>query len=130
MGLDNGITVKRNSMSNSIKALCKFTCDYDKSEQYDFEFAYWRKCWNVYYDIERVLAQSIDNDTQVELTVDNVIKIIKLLKSYNKATWGDRSIWSWKDHKRINRKHIRNLKQLVRLMRKYPDLIAYFYVSY
>lgn len=61
-------------------------------------------------------------------------EIISILKSYNAKTWGYSgwgcSIWEWSEHKKFNRRHIRNLKRLIKIMKKYPELEVYFYDSY
>ena len=70
---------------------------------------------------------------KVKLTIDNIKAIRKLLKTYNFKNWEygwQGSIWEWHEHKPHNRRHIRNLKKLVRIMKKYPDLEVYFYDSY
>ena len=134
MGLDNGICVKRNEYSNSIKGLKGFTQDWDKDKKYDFEFCYWRKCWNVRNDIFNIVAPEINNDSETVLTIEDIAKIIKLLKSYNKKTWDcdswNGSIWTWSEYKAMNRIHIKNLYKLIRLMKRCPKLEVYFYDSY
>ena len=134
MGLDNGIDIVRNDYSNKIKALKRFTTPYDKDEVYPFEVCYWRKCWNVRGDILDIIG--VENECQYMFALDvyDIKEIIKVLKSYNKKTWTyggwEGSIWEWSEHKRINHKHIKNLKYLVKIMKKYPDLEVYFYDSY
>jgi hypothetical protein len=134
MGLDNGICIRRNEYSNSIKALRRFQDSYDKEGKYDFDLCYWRKCWNVREDIFTAICAETDSQYHFVLDIYDIKEIIKVLKSYNKKTWiyggWDGSIWEWPEHKKINRRHIRNLKCLVRLMKKYPELEVYFYDSY
>lgn len=134
MGLDNGIDIKRNEYSNKIKALKRFVEDFDKEGTYDFSVCYWRKCWNVREDIFTAICAEADSQYHFALDVYDIKEIIKVLKSYNKKTWiygnWGGSIWEWPEHKRINRRHIKNLKYLVRVMKKYPDLEVYFYDSY
>lgn len=131
MGFDMGIMVRRDNTSNSVKALKQFAYRNDKAEEYDFEIAYWRKCWNVYSDIEYTLNKSLGNGSVNKLGADDIKDIIKLLKSYNKKTWDySNSIWSWQDYKAMNRKNIRNLKKLIKIMRKYPEISVIIYISY
>jgi hypothetical protein len=134
MGLDNGINIVRNDYSDKIKALKRFTVSYDKDEIYPFEVCYWRKCWNVRGEILDIVG--VENECQYMFTLDipMIEEIISVLESYNAKTWiygswAD-SIWEWSEHKRANRRHIKNLKHLVRVMKKYPDLEVYFYDSY
>lgn len=129
MGLDNGIIVKKNDAINKLFIVNK-NCLYEYSNG-SFEIAYWRKCWNVRADIFNIIEGFADDDLYTSLDRDDICNIIKLLKSYNKKTW-DRSysIWTWAEHKRCNRRHIRYLRRLARLMKKYPDLEVYFYDSY
>lgn len=134
MGLDNGICVKRNDYSNKIKALKHFQDSYDKESKYDFDFCYWRKCWNVREDIFNAISAETDSQYRFNLDIYDIKEIIKVLKSYKEKTWiyggWEGSIWEWSEHKKINRRHIRNLKRLVSLMKKHPELEVYFYDSY
>ena len=134
MGLDNGICVKRNEYSNSIKKLKGFTQDWDKDKKYDFEFCYWRKCWNVRSDIFNIITPETNNNSKTVLTIEDIVKIIKLLKSYNKKTWDcdswNGSIWTWSEHKAMTHIHIKNLYKLIKLMKRFPKLEVYFYDSY
>ena len=133
MGLDNGIDIVRNSYSNKIKALKRFTISYDRNKKYPFEICYWRKCWNVRRDILNIVDQSDTEQYRFDLDTSAIKEILKVLKSYNEKNWeygGYGSIWEWSEHKKFNRRHIRNLKKLVRIMKKYPDLEVYFYDSY
>lgn len=134
MGLDNGINIKRNEYSHKIKALKRFVEDFDKLGKYDFSVCYWRKSWNVREDIFTAICAEADSQYRFVLDVYDIKEIIKVLKSYNKKTWiyggWKGSIWEWSEHKRTNRRHIKNLKYLVRVMKKYPNLEVYFYDSY
>ena len=131
MGLDNGIDIVRNSYSNKIKALKRFTSPYDKDKTDPFEVCYWRKCWNVRGDILDIVGVENECQYQFALDIPMIEEIISVLKSYSKKTWEwSDSIWLWSEHKRINRRHIRNLKRLIKIMKKYPELEVYFYDSY
>lgn len=134
MGLDNGIDIVRNSYSNKIKALKRFTSPYDKDKTYPFEVCYWRKCWNVRGDILDIVGVENECQYQFALDVPMIEEIIKVLKFYNKKTWEyggwSGSTWEWFEYKKANRRHICNLKRLVRIMKKYPELEVYFYDSY
>ena len=135
MGLDNSIKIKRTECTNSISALQRFNIDWDKEHRYDFEVAYWRKCYNVRSMILDVVKGTHDNDSSEPLTIDDIEAIINGLKSFNSKNWHENggSIWDWDDEdypysKKIKR-DIKNLKQLKRLMKKY-DLEVYFIDSY
>ena len=134
MGLDNGINIVRNDYSNKIKALERFTVSYDRHKEYPFEVCYWRKCWNVRADILNIVDQGDAEQYRFYLDISAIKDIIKVFKSYNRKNWqfgGFRgSIWEWFEYKKLNRRHIRNLKRLARIMKKYPDLEVYFYDSY
>ena len=134
MGLDNGINIVRNDYSNKIKALKRFTSPYDKDKTYPFEVCYWRKCWNVRSNIFDIIGVENAYQYQFALDVPMIEEIISVLKSYNAKTWEyggwNGSIWEWSEHKKFNRRHIRKLKRLVKIMKKYPDLKVYFYDSY
>lgn len=134
MGLDNGIDIVRNSYSNKIKALERFTVSYDTNKIYPFEVCYWRKCWNVRGEILDIVGVEDEYQYQFALDIPMIEEIISVLKSYNTKTWGYNglggSIWEWSEHKKFNRRHIRNLKRLIKIMKKYPDLEVYFYDSY
>ena len=132
MGLDNGICVMRAKETKKIEhKLGKFSDDYS----YDFDFAYWRKCWNVRELILNVLGGEKDYCTDYVVSLEDLKIIIKILKSFNKYNWNlaynnNYTIWSWKTYKSANKKHIRQLKYLYKLKKKYPWIIIYFYDSY
>ena len=134
MGLDNGICVKRNNYSDFIKKMKRFEDKTCKKYQFDYDICYWRKCWNVRNDILDIIQTGENEEYHYELTVRDIQIIITILKSYNSKTWDygswSGSIWTWKEHRKINRRHIRNLKTLVKLMKKHPYLEVYFYDSY
>lgn len=133
MGLDNSIMIERNEYSNKIKNKLKsFILDFDDEERYNFEVCYWRKCWNVREDISDAIGGILDN-RRTSLNIDNLKSILLILKGYNKENWkygGWGSIWTWEEHKKINKKHIKNLEYLIKLKKKYPDLEIYFLDSY
>ena len=134
MGLDNGICVKRTTYSDFIKKMKRFEDKTCKKYQLDYDICYWRKCWNVRNDILDIIQTGENEEYHYELTVRDIEIIITILKSYNSKNWDygswSDSIWTWKEHKKINRRHIRNLKTLVKLMKKHPYLEVYFYDSY
>lgn len=135
MGLDNGIEVKRTEYSNSIPELQQFNIEWDKEHKWDFEIAYWRKCWNLRSMIFRVVPGVHNGGISEPLTTEDIDNIIKGLQSFNSENWQENlgSIWDWDDEvhpysEKIKR-DIKNLQILRQLMDKY-DLEVYFYDSY
>ena len=128
MGLDNGIIVKKTELTKRLFKVKK-NCLYEYTG--DFEIAYWRKCWNVRTDIFTVTRGWNNDQSYTSLDRDDIYNIIKLLKSYNKKTWdSNNSIWTWEEHKTANKRHIKYLKFLYKIMKKYPEIEVYFYDSY
>lgn len=130
MGLDNGIEVRRTK--DLPRAVRAFDEERREKNDYDIEIAYWRKCWNVRILIYRVLDMPDENDSEIEMSRDDVLNVIKALRGINRRNYydGGFSIWCWHDFKRFNRRNIRNLKKLARIMRRHPDISVYFYDSY
>lgn len=133
VGLDNGICVKRNEYTNNIPELKRFEVDWDKDHKYDFEVAYYRKCWNIRYDLFDLGIGY--NEGYYSMTKQDVETMIELLQSYNAENFTDNGtcIWDWDDEEwpyseKIQR-DIENLKILRVLMDKY-ELEVYFYDSY
>lgn len=128
MGLDNGIIVKKTELTKKL-FIVKKNCLYEYTG--DFEITYWRKCCNVRTDTFTITEGWENDQSYTALDRDDIYHIIQLLKSYNKKTWdSDNSIWTWEEHKKVNKRNIRYLKYLYKLMKKYPELEVYFYDSY
>ena len=133
MGLDNGVCIRRNEYTNSIPELKRFEGDWDEKHEFDFEVAYYRKAWNIRYDLFR---RGIGYDGHsYPMTKEDVEKMIELLSSYNSENFENNGtcIWDWDDEEwpyseKIQR-DIENLKILRELMDKY-ELEVYFYDSY
>lgn len=136
MGLDNGIQIRRSDFTNNLRALKRFELDYDDKKIFDFEVCYWRKCWNVRDAIfDAIPDKGNDNDESLDLTIDDVTKIIRALKSFNKRNWENggygSSIWTWEEQRSNMKRSIGNLRYVKHLMKKYGDKITvYFYDSY
>jgi hypothetical protein len=130
MGLDNGICIKRNEKSMNIyDKIKRFEDDYDKDHRYDFEVAYWRKCWNVRNLILRLLPIG-ESEWEFPITREDVSKIIDTLNSLNAETWDeDMSIWTWDEQEPHMQRYINNLEYLYELIENH-DLDVYFYDSY
>lgn len=133
MGLDNYIVVKRTPETNKIEELKVFNIDWDKELKYDFEVAYWRKCYNIRHMVMDCVENFEDN-IGATLTKYDVDNIIEGLKSFNADNWDDNfgSIWDWNGNWSYS-EHIKNdiesLQLLRQLMDKY-ELEVYFYDSY
>ena len=135
MGLDNSIEVKRNAYTSSIPELQRFTLEYDKAYEYDFEICYWRKCWNIRNDILWIIGERLSDKYEYALDKEDIDQIIKLLESYNADNFEDSGgcIWDWDDeeypYSEKIQQDIASLKVLRQLMDKY-ELEVYFYDSY
>ena len=66
------------------------------------------------------------------MTADDVKQVIAELKKLNKVNYQNNGgcIWDWETFKRLNRRNIKRMKRLVKLMRKYPKMEVYFYDSW
>ena len=130
MGLDNGICIKRKSASKD--ALLQFDEEWRSRNNFDLEVAYWRKCWNVRDIILCALNVWEDNDSQTAMTAEDVENVIKLLKELNEKNYTKRGdcIWDWKEFRHIQRRNLRALRRLVKLMEKDDLLEVYFYDSW
>lgn len=115
-------------------ALC-FDEEWRKKCGYDLEVAYWRKCWNVRAIIFDVLRRGDDNDSVIDITREEVLEIIKRLQDdlhyfdFLDDDWGG-CIWEWNIFRNIQKRNIKNLKKLVKMMKRHPEIEVYFYDSY
>ena len=130
MGLDNWISIKHDEHTPKCVAKC-FKKGYNG---YEYEVAYWRKCWNVREIIFRTSERYTEEDRayKTALTRDDILKIIKELRGLSVNNYDAKSVcfWDWKDFRRINRRNIKKLKKLSWIMLWHPDLEVYFYDSY
>lgn len=133
MGLDNGIEIRRKgNLPNCV--LC-FDEEWTRKNNYDLEVAYWRKCWNVRYVIFDVLRRGDDNDSVIDITREELVEIIHRLESdinyFDFLEGGSYScIWDWNTLRRIQKRNIKNLKKLAKMMKRHPEIEVYFYDSY
>lgn len=131
MGLDNGIVVTKSKIADKIFKNKKRFYYYECAKEY--EIVYWRKCWNLRTAVKNITGVFFDNDAQIALSMDDIAKLIKYLKNLNEKNWenGGYSIWTWKEYKDNIKQDIKNLKYLLRYMKKYyPELEVWFYDSY
>ena len=134
MGLDNGVCVRRkDNLPNCV--LCFDNDEWRKQRGYDLEVAYWRKCWNVRYVIFDVLRRGEENDSVIDITREELVEIINRLESdinyFDFLEGGSYScIWDWNTLRRIQKRNIKNLKKLAKMMKRHPEIEVYFYDSY
>ena len=130
MGLDNGINIRRNTAPECASKI--FHEEEWKKKYSHIDVAYWRKCWNVRNIIFDLLDITDFNDSETTMTIDDVKRVIAELKNFNKNNYQDGGgcIWLWNEFEYINRRNIKQLKRLVRLMHKYPKMEVYFYDSW
>jgi hypothetical protein len=114
--------------------LC-FDNDWSRQYGYDLEVAYWRKCWNVRRIIFDVLRRGDDNDSVIDVTRDELIEIIHRLEDdlhysdFLEGEWGS-CIWDWNEFRYIQKRNMKNLKKLARMMKRHPEIEVIFYDSY
>ena len=135
MGLDNGICVKKNALTQLINLNNTFIDSNDNSNEIDI--TYWRKCGGLRNDIMEYLTTKYninDDYYSFNLEVEDIKQIVEILISwYDKKKWNSesRSIWTWKEIKGNLLDSIRNLSYLLGKMEDYPHgFIVYFYDSY
>lgn len=131
MGLDNGIMIGRsNALPQCI--LQSFDEEWRTRGGFDLEVAYWRKCWGVRRIIYNVLGQPFENDSMILINRNDVLAVIRALKTLNKKNWYEEGseYWSWDEYKNTHRWSLRRLKKLARIMYQYPHIHVYFYDSY
>ena len=130
MGLDNGVVIRRDTAP---KCASKIFHEKPWKMKYNhIDVAYWRKCWNVRHIIFDLLYIEYFNDSETAMTRKDVKRVIAKLKKLNSKNFCDHGdcTWEWEDFKRINRRNIKRLRKLARLMRKYPDMGVFFYDSW
>ena len=138
MGLDNGINLKLLDKD----AFGKFPkwfkrSDWEEQHGLDYEIMYWRKCWNVRYEMLSYIGAS-DDECQWNLDLNDMTEIFKLLKTmYKPLLWqadydGHMTIWSWDDVKYRYRRELRYMKRIMKWLKTKPlgSYEIYFYDSY
>lgn len=130
MGLDNGIMIKRTE--NLPRCVETFDEDWRKKHNFDLEVAYWRKCWNVRNVIYNTLNQPEENDSEIEMSYEDVLAVINELNkiSYNNFYDGAGCIWTWNEFRNFQKYNIKQLKKLAGMMKRHPEIVVYFYDSY
>ena len=132
MGLDNGITIRRkDNLPNCV--LCFDKDWWRKKHGYDLEVAYWRKCWNVRNVIYNTLGMPDENDSEIELSWEDVRNIVQALEEQIRYStyedWGS-TFWTWNEFRGFQKRNIKRLKKLARMMKRHSEIEAIFYDSY
>lgn len=131
MGLDNGIEIRRKSnLPNCV--LC-FDNEWCRNNGYSLEVAYWRKCWNVRRTIFDVLCGEDDNGV-IDVTREELVEIIRRLEEefhyFDFLEDGWDCIWEWNTFRKIQKRNIKKLKKLAKMMKRHPEIEVFFYDSY
>ena len=129
MGLDNGIMIKRDTAPPEV--LAAFGNRWKEEGEYDLGVAYWRGCWNVRSIILNTLNVRSYNNFICPMTYGDIDNVIEALRRMNKKNWLNygHCSWEWLDFCRFQRRNIRNLRRLCKLM-KTQNVLVYFYDSY
>ena len=147
MGLDNGIIIKAKS-ENGLNFLRKNFSDLKAEfddEGREFEFGYWRKCWNIRSKFLEDFWYNEEN-YEIRFSIDDIPEIIETLEFFVEEknwTYGNGSIFEWSDEIKHLLKVIRDLKffylgvkELINLntandeMLREEDFEIFFYDSY
>lgn len=136
MGLDNGICVKKNALTQLTNLEERFSTP--SSTDSFIDITYWRKCCGIRDDIIRYLCNKYDvseNDIGTfELDTNDINKIISIVSSWrDKKKWNSESnsIWTWKEIKDSLVQNLIDLTYLLVKMEDYPGgFEVYFYDSY
>ena len=147
MGLDNGIIIRAKS-DNGLNFLRKNFSDLKAEfddEGKEFEFGYWRKCWNIRSKFLEDFWYNEEN-YEIRFSIDDIPEIIETLKFFVEEknwTYGNGSIFEWSDEIKHLLKVIRDLKffylgvkELINLntandeMLREDDFEIFFYDSY
>lgn len=130
MGLDNGIVIKKSSISFKMvsSSLIRWLERNGKDFDEEYQVCYWRKCWGFRNKVLPIIDGGDDGETS--LTVDNLIQIRQILKSYTKENWDDDNYWDWVLIRGNIKRQIKILSKLIRLKKKYEELEIVFYDSY
>jgi hypothetical protein len=132
MGLDNGIEIRRKgNLPNCV--LCFDDDWWRKKRGCDLEVAYWRKCWNVRNVIYNTLGMPDENDSEIELSWEDVHNIVQALEEQIRYStyedWGS-TFWTWNEFRGFQKRNIKRLKKLARMMKRHSEIEAIFYDSY
>ena len=104
MGLDSGITIKGKTSAGKLFLEQIFESNYDKYHD-NYDFGYWRKCWNIrerFYDVFKNRITD-HNNCNLELSIEDLLtfKNDVLIYFLNPDNWvyNEKSsqIFSWEE---------------------------------
>ena len=132
MGLDNGILARSQTIIPALRKYVDEVYPLDEQGNIVYELCYYRKCWNIRRLIlSDVLKWRGSYQYEIPLTADHIKEIIKVLSGLNKKNWNDAgiSIWEFGEQRDHIKRHIKALRTLLKVMRKY-EIDVWFYDSY
>ena len=108
----------------------RFPHDYDFGK--DVEICYWRKCWGLRETILLEILHTNDEGDEYPLTIEQVKKIGKAIRSFLKEPdwWESRSFWTYDEAKNMLHTNVWNLWWLRWWMRFHRKEVVYFYDSF
>lgn len=130
MGLDNGLSVRRNkAFERNYEWFKKFDEKWCKEYGYNPDICYWRKCWNIRNAIFDRIDGVYDNEDSENLSIEDINEIIEILASFTEDNWNG-SIWAWEEIQPHLCEQCATLMELYDLMVADPEIKVYFYDSY
>jgi len=142
MGLDNGLMIQGKTAAG--RRMLKDNFNHLKDEYSDgtveYEFIYWRKCWNMRNRMEEFgLLDDADNKT---LTIENLVTVVEDVLKYflNEDNWvhgnsfSNGSIWNWTTMIATIAQEIHDIREFIEDVEANEltdeDFKIYFYDSY
>lgn len=138
IGLDNGLIIKPKTINGEIFLRENFPELKDKySSDVEYEFGYWRKCWNIRSKFFEYFPSDDINDTHIYLNIGDLIVVIeKVLKYFlDENNWDrEETIWDWEIQLPNIANTIRDLRFFLQDVKDKGlsnfDFEIYFYDSY
>lgn len=128
MGLDNGIVIRKLTEEQFNQIPDRISLN-DRLEEY--ELCYWRKCWSIRNQINRLIKMGED-EFDKQLKQEDIEGIIAILKKHlNKDYYNDYAdtIWSYNEIKNVLKSQIKNLNWLKEFMKTNNNEV-FWYDSY
>jgi len=116
MGLDNGIIIKPKTFRGE-KFLEKYF-SHLKNETFtnEYEFAYWRKCYNIRNKILNSIDKAREGSESRNLTIEDLVQIRGIMIHFlNEQNWNmdGGSIWTWEQQLPNTAKIIRDITEFI-----------------